>query len=153
MDNKGNDHNLIDHSSEAIENGGASDKLESSNDHKLIDKEGEAIENGDFDKLKSGSTKVDNGYSPEWWSVQEAMTISSMLLIFFLIVLSMMTHLIKKGIDPETVLKIFGMILIIAVSAFLVVAGYSSEQIGSVIGLLGTIAGYLLGKSGRQKSE
>ena len=33
---------------------------------------------------------------------------------------------------------------------FLVVAGYSDQQIAPVIGLLGTIAGYLLGKeSGR----
>jgi hypothetical protein len=40
----------------------------------------------------------------------------------------------------------FGTILIITTSVFLVVAGYSSNQIAPVTGLLGTLAGYLLGK-------
>jgi len=89
----------------------------------------------------------------EWWSTSQAMTMSTIMLVFFLIVLSMMTHLIKFGKDPEVILKIFGMILIIAISSFLVVTGYNSEQIASVIGLLGTIAGYLLGKNGSSNSK
>jgi len=89
----------------------------------------------------------------EWWSTSQAMTMSTIMLVFFLIVLGMMTHLIKFGKDPEVILKIFGMILIIAVSSFLVVTGYNSEQIASVIGLLGTIAGYLLGKNGSSNSK
>jgi hypothetical protein len=36
--------------------------------------------------------------------------------------------------------------LIISSSIFLIVAGYTSQQIAPAMGLLGTLAGYLLGK-------
>ncbi|NTS77105.1 hypothetical protein HR060_09485 [Catenovulum sp. SM1970] len=88
-----------------------------------------------------------------WWSATEAMTISSVLLVFFLIVLCLATYLIKLGRSPEMVMKFFGTILIIAVASFLVVAGYDDKQIAPVIGLLGTIAGYLLGKENRTDEE
>ncbi len=80
-----------------------------------------------------------------WWSVTNAMTISTVVLGFGIVVLLLATNLIKVGRSSEDVLRIFGTILIILVSAFLVVAGYTSDQVAPV-GLLGTIVGYLLGK-------
>jgi hypothetical protein len=41
---------------------------------------------------------------------------------------------------------IFRGALIISSSIFLIVAGYTSQQIAPAMGLLGTLAGYLLGK-------
>ena len=81
-----------------------------------------------------------------WWSVTNAMTISVVVLVFGLLVLLLATYLIKAGKSSEAVLRIFGTVLIVLVSVFLVVAGYTSNQIAPVMGLLGTIAGYLLGK-------
>jgi hypothetical protein len=83
---------------------------------------------------------------PSWWSVGDAMTISSAVLIFAVIVLGLTTYVIRAGRNPEAVLRVFGTILIVLAAVFLVVAGYTDTQIAPVMGLLGTIAGYLLGK-------
>jgi len=87
-----------------------------------------------------------------WWSVTNAMTISAVVLVFGVFVLLLATYLIRIGKNSEPVLRIFGTILIIVISVFLVVAGYTSNQIAPVMGLLGTIAGYLLGKETSAKS-
>lgn len=82
----------------------------------------------------------------EWWSAKNAMTISTAVLVFGFLVLLLATYLIRMGKNAEAVLRIYGTVLIVVVAVFLVVAGYSNEQIAPVTGLLGTIAGYLLGK-------
>jgi hypothetical protein len=81
-----------------------------------------------------------------WWSATNAMTMSAAVLAFGLLVLVLATYLIRFGKSAEAVLRIYGTVLIIVVAVFLVVAGYNSEQIAPVTGLLGTIVGYLLGK-------
>jgi hypothetical protein len=53
---------------------------------------------------------------------------------------------LKKGWGTNNI-RITGLTLIITASLFLLTAGYSATQVGPVMGLLGTIAGYLLGKS------
>lgn len=89
-----------------------------------------------------------------WWSVGNAMTMSSAVLLFGIFVFILATYLIRSGKDEESVLRILGTILIVVCAVFLVVAGYSNTQIAPVIGLLGTIAGYLLGKeSSRRKNK
>ncbi len=82
----------------------------------------------------------------EWWSVADAMTISAAVLIFGSIIIVLATYLLYKGKNADEVLKLFGTIIIIISAVFLVVAGYTDTQIAPVIGLLGTIAGYLLGR-------
>ena len=90
--------------------------------------------------------------TPEsWWSTTNAMTMSSVILAFGVVVLVLATFLIRGGKSAESVLATFGTILIIVVAVFLVVAGYSDKQIAPVMGLLGTIAGYLLGKGSNSK--
>ncbi|MFI5304451.1 MAG: hypothetical protein ACHQYP_06610 [Nitrospiria bacterium] len=59
-------------------------------------------------------------------------------------------YLLGKGRNAETVLRTFGTVLIIISAIFLVVVGYNDTQISPVMGLLGTIAGYLLGKETRE---
>ena len=41
--------------------------------------------------------------------------------------------------------KLLGIILILTASLFVVVAGYSQDQITPIIGLLGTMAGFIFG--------
>ncbi|WP_413745849.1 hypothetical protein [Synechococcus sp. MIT S9507] len=79
------------------------------------------------------------------WSAKNAMTVSSMILLYSLIVLALATYLIRLGKSSASVLRIFGTVLIISSSIFLIVAGYSNQQIAPAMGLLGTVAGYLLG--------
>lgn len=67
--------------------------------------------------------------------------------VLAIVVFSLATYLIRKGVPSGSILKVFGTILIIFAAVFLMVAGYSDTQVAPVIGLLGTIAGYLLGKS------
>ncbi len=62
-----------------------------------------------------------------------------------------MAYLVKNNNEPESLLRSFGTVIIIIAAVFLIVAGYSEKQIAPVIGLLGTIAGYLLGKSTPKK--
>ena len=85
-----------------------------------------------------------------WWSVTNAMTMSVIVLLFGLFVILLATYLIRAGKNTEAVLRIFGTILIVMVAVFLVVAGYTDTQIAPVIGLLGTIVGYLLGKETKE---
>lgn len=87
------------------------------------------------------------------WSAQNAMTVSSVVLIYSLIVLALATYLIRLGKSSASVLRIFGTVLIISSSIFLIVAGYTSQQIAPAMGLLGTLAGYLLGNESSKKDE
>lgn len=80
-------------------------------------------------------------------ALQSSFILSCALLAFGLVVLFLIGYLIKVGKDPEDLLRSFGTVLIIIAAVFLIVAGYSEKQIAPVIGLLGTVAGYLLGKS------
>jgi hypothetical protein len=81
-----------------------------------------------------------------WWTTTSAMTMSAAVLVFGLLTLALAAYVIRKGHPWEAVLKIFGMVLIIVLAVFLIVAGYDDKQIAPAMGLLGTIAGYLLGK-------
>ena len=84
---------------------------------------------------------------PSWWDKTTVLTLALSLLVFALIVLGLMTFLIIRTERVGPILRAFGVPLIITAAAFLIVTGFSDQQISPVIGLLGTIAGYLLGKT------
>jgi hypothetical protein len=103
-----------------------------------------------LDARKESSSKAQTVASShsdaDWWSVSDAMTISSAVLIFGSVIMLLATCLLYIGKNADDVLKLFGTIIIVISAVFLVVAGYTDTQIAPVIGLLGTIAGYLLGR-------
>ncbi|WP_417914487.1 hypothetical protein [Candidatus Electronema sp. JM] len=99
-----------------------------------------------INSLSVSTTSKYNDTGASWWSATNAMTMSSIVLLFGLLVIFLATYLIRSGKNTEAVLRIFGTILIVVMAVFLVVAGYTDTQIAPVMGLLGTIAGYLLGK-------
>lgn len=51
-----------------------------------------------------------------------------------------------KNISSEETIKLVVITIIIVSTLFLITAGYSNDQIAPAVGLLGTIAGYLLGR-------
>jgi hypothetical protein len=53
---------------------------------------------------------------------------------------------LKKGWGVQAI-RIVGITLVLTSGLFLIVTGYSQEQIAPMIGLLGTIIGFLLGKT------
>ena len=75
-------------------------------------------------------------------------TLSISVLLFGVLVFFLEAYLIKiKKIDHEHVMKIVLITLIVIGTLFLITAGYNNNQIAPATGLLGTIAGYLLGKT------
>lgn len=109
------------------------------------------------EEINSANTKLNQKaeikQSHTWWSAEEAMTISASVLLFGLVICILITYLITKGKSADNVLKALGTVLIIVAALFLVVAGYDDKQIAPVMGLLGTIAGYLLGKDSAQSKQ
>jgi len=82
------------------------------------------------------------------------MTISVVVLAFGAITILLAAYLIRGERDGQVILRILGTISIITFAVFLIVAGYSDQQIAPAMGLLGTIAGYLLGKDqGRPREQ
>lgn len=53
----------------------------------------------------------------------------------------------SAGFSEEGVIRLVSLILIVSGTLFLVTLGYSAEQIAPALGILGTIAGYMLGRS------
>jgi hypothetical protein len=69
------------------------------------------------------------------------------VLAFTVIALLMTSVLMyKKDKTGRLTLRLFGIIIIIAMSSLLLVVGYSDSQLTPIIGLFGAIAGYLLGR-------
>ena len=102
----------------------------------------------DANRLGIQATTTAAPQEAAWWTTQSAMTMSSVVLLFGISILALSVVLIRKGAPADDVLKIFGTIVIIVMTIFLVIAGYNDQQIAPAMGLLGTIVGYLLGKEG-----
>lgn len=84
--------------------------------------------------------------SQPFWTPKEALALSYSILIFGLLVLLLMSTLVARfNVNINRILRAFALVLIIVAAVFLIVAGYDEKQIAPVMGLLGTIAGYLLG--------
>lgn len=78
---------------------------------------------------------------------QMEFNLSRIVLMFgiSIITLEMLLVWLNK-IDSQDAIKIVIITLIVTSTLFLITAGYSNDQIAPAMGLLGTIAGYLLGK-------
>lgn len=73
--------------------------------------------------------------------------LSIVVLSFGLLVMILEFILIKsRKISAEDTIKFIVITLIVTSTLFLITAGYSNDQIAPAVGLLGTIAGYLLGR-------
>lgn len=84
--------------------------------------------------------------SRQWTTIEIVLSVS--VLIFALLIFMIQTVLIMKlklNWTPNAILRFNGLTLIITGGILLVTAGYSNQQMAPVIGLLGAIAGYLLG--------
>ncbi len=76
----------------------------------------------------------------------DSVTFGFMLLAFASITLISALIAIKKGIGPSYTMRIVGLITVIFAAVFVVISGYSDTQIAPVVGLLGTVVGYVLNR-------
>ena len=75
--------------------------------------------------------------------------LAGLTLLFGLIVIIAIL-LFQKNKAPETnyhPFKLIGLMFVGTISVFLIPSGFSNQQITPIIGLLGTLAGYLVGSS------
>jgi hypothetical protein len=72
-----------------------------------------------------------------------------------LLALGMQFLLLRRvpKLKAEDTLRTFGVGLIIMGTLFFIAAGFSSQQIAPALGLFGIIAGYLLGRTEKQKED
>ncbi|MDL5031785.1 hypothetical protein QRD43_07675 [Pelomonas sp. APW6] len=74
----------------------------------------------------------------------------SVLIVMFGIIISLIQFLLLRSIvkeKTEIITRTFTITLIVVGTMFLIAAGYRTEQISPALGLFGTIAGYLLGRT------
>jgi ABC-type transport system involved in cytochrome c biogenesis permease subunit len=79
------------------------------------------------------------------WNPDLVKFLTVSVLAFGLLVIITMAVLVVRKSQAGEVLRLFTVPMVIVAAVFLVVTGFSSAQITPVIGLLGTLAGYILG--------
>jgi hypothetical protein len=79
------------------------------------------------------------------WSPELVTRLSGSFLLFGGAICAVTAALLWRRCRAADILRAFSLPLIIVSAVYLVVTGYSDQQISSVIGLLGAIAGYILG--------
>jgi hypothetical protein len=95
----------------------------------------------------TGISKSINPNTQEDTPGQGPWMLSVGVLLFALVLSSLLTYLRRtSGVAESLFFKMVGLVLVVSAGLFLIVAGYTQQQIAPMMGLLGTIAGYLLGK-------
>jgi hypothetical protein len=98
---------------------------------------------------------VQDGDNREYtWTRGTAVTMGWSLLLFSAVVIGMATLLLwKRKVSGTQIVRLFLLALIVTLSCFLVIIGYSNTQLTPVIGLFGAICGYLLGRESQTPPE
>lgn len=85
------------------------------------------------------------------WHTSVEVALSIAVLVFGASILWLLTACLAKGYFSSAVfLKLFVLGAVMTAGLFVVVAGYTQDQIAPMMGLLGTLVGYLLGREGSQ---
>lgn len=88
------------------------------------------------------------------WDRDLVMDLSYAVLGFTLLALLLCTALLwKKAASAADVLRTFGIVSIVGLSALLLITGFSNDQLTPIVGLFGAIAGYLLGRDQAPKKD
>lgn len=104
---------------------------------------GNSRENNQSTSQSSSIEKEKSAFNE--WSSNLVIHLGYMTLGFASIMLLISMQMGRNGMSTNSILRINGLILVVTSAVFLVIIGYSQEQISPVIGLLGAVAGYLLG--------
>lgn len=107
-----------------------------------------------IDKIEITESRIGKHYGREWMSIEVVLAIALLLLTAGLAGgVIYLAKTAQKAWSPQSLLRVLGIILIIPLAVILVVAGYSEDQIASVIGLMGVAVGYLLGSGEKPRQD
>lgn len=105
-----------------------------------------------FKNAPNNSDLSNQAFSSLSWSPELIKFLSLSVLIFTFSALVLGSILLwRHRAQGNHILRVFGVITIIGMSALLLVVGYSDAQLTPIVGLFGAIAGYLLGKDSNQE--
>jgi len=93
------------------------------------------------------SRPSDRSYTIELWLTAIVLSFGIVVLIIELILLR------SLQLSAQEILRILSVTIIIIGALLCITAGFSSEQIAPVIGLFGTIAGYILGHTSNNSKK
>ncbi|MCF0055364.1 hypothetical protein [Dyadobacter sp. CY356] len=99
-------------------------------------------------KAAGGVTKVTEKFAFELLSVAKWLLIFSFLLILSILIFLFHTH--KEF--GSFAFQIIGLIVVVNASLFMILTGYDKDQITPIVGLLGTIVGFIFGSNLNAKS-
>jgi len=99
-----------------------------------------------YNAVSSGSSHAAGAASQPWnpWLIS---FLTVIVIAFAVLVLHYSRNMLKDGHQPGDILRLTTMPMVITAALFLVMLGYSNNQMTPVIGLLGTLVGYVLGAS------
>jgi hypothetical protein len=82
------------------------------------------------------------------WHEPVEIIFSSAVLVFGLLLIAVFTGLVRReGKGWRTIyMRLVVLTIVVTAGLFVIVAGYTQDQIAPMMGLLGTLVGYLLGK-------
>jgi hypothetical protein len=100
--------------------------------------------NAALSQASNGTSDATGGQPWNPWLVS---FLTLIILAFSGFVLHYMRSMLKDGHSPGDILRLATMPMVITAAIFLVLLGYSNEQMTPVIGLLGTMIGYVLGSA------
>lgn len=86
------------------------------------------------------------------WSAIELWGALGVIVFSLLVTVAAIVLHKSAGFSEDGVIRLVSLILIVSGTLFLVTLGYSAEQIAPALGILGTIAGYMLGKEAGKKN-
>ncbi len=106
-----------------------------------------AREAGPSRSVVPGSPPADPDDTVQRWHTQVELALTIGTLVFGAFVLALLGWFLGKGLLPaDSFLKLFVLVIVVTAGLFVVVAGYTQDQIAPMMGLLGTLVGYLLGR-------
>jgi amino acid transporter len=114
------------------------------------------LSDAELDQRIQNVTQTPEEAKKQPWDASLVKFLTTEVLVFGIIVIIVMGVLVLNNSSAGEVLRLFTVPMIIVAAVFLVVTGYSKDQITPVTALLGTLAGYILGvqsqKGGTQTS-
>jgi hypothetical protein len=100
-----------------------------------------------LDEAQAAADGVQHFTGGQPWSSELVTYLSTSILLVTSLALVLGSVLLwKRSNSGQDILRLYGVVIIVGLSALLLVVGFSNDQLTPIVGLFGAIAGYLLGK-------
>ena len=102
------------------------------------------------EQVSSSAPSADHLAAQQPWSPELVIYLSTSILLMTALALILGSVLLwKRSYAGQDILRLYGVVIIVGLSALLLVAGFDNDQLTPIVGLFGAIAGYLLGKESK----